>query len=71
MKILLQDRKKIVEMPREIWETQYGDAFGIVGTSYISPLFGLYATEQRAKEVLSQIFEYYRNGKNSYVMPEQ
>lgn len=71
MKILLQDRQKIVEMPKEIWITQVCNRYLIIGTAYITPTLGDYETEQRAKEVLHQIFEYYRNGKNSYVMPEQ
>ena len=71
MKIYLQDRQKIITMPKEVWATKNGKCYSIIGTSYITPILGNYETEQRAMEVLNQIFEYYRNGKNSYVMPEQ
>lgn len=70
MKIYLQDRQKIIEMPREVWATKNGDQYTIFGTAYITPILGNYQSEQRAKEVLNQVFEFYRNGKNSYVMPE-
>ena len=71
MKIYLQDRQKIITMPKEVWATKNSKCYSIIVTSYITPILGNYETEQRAMEVLNQIFEYYRNGKNSYVMPEQ
>ena len=71
MKIYLQDRKKIIEMPDEIWIGKNEDSYSIFGTAYITPILGSYDTEKKASKVLNQIFEYYRNGKNSYVMPEQ
>lgn len=70
MKIYTQDRERIIDIPREIWVTTYGcDGFAIIGTSYLRGLLGLYGSEQRAKEVLKEIFEYYRNSKISYTMP--
>lgn len=71
MKILLQDRQKIVEMPREIWIAENAEDCTIVGSAYITPYLGNYPTKQRAQEVIGQMFEYYRNGKNSYVMPTE
>ena len=72
MKIYTQDRERIIEIPREIWVTQYGiENFAIIGTAYLHGVIGLYETEQRAKEVLQEIFECYRNSKNSYVMPAE
>lgn len=72
MKIYTQDRKAIIELPREVWATENGDMGAlVVGTSYIAPQFGCYATFDRAKEVVKEIFDYHRNGKNSYIMPEQ
>ena len=72
MKILLQDRQKIIEMPRELWITLYdGENYGILGNPYITPVLGLYKAETRAQEVLQEIFESYQSGKSSYIMPEQ
>ena len=71
MKIYLQDREKVVEMPREMWITKNGTYYSIMGTAYIVPVLGSYNGEERAKEILKQIFESYQNGKKSYVMPEQ
>lgn len=71
MKLYLQDRQKIIDMPREVWMTGTEKEYYIMGTSYISPVLAVYDNEKIAKEVLNKMFEYYRNGKNSYVMPEQ
>lgn len=71
MKLYLQDRQKIIDMPREVWMTGNGVNYCIMGTSYISPVLAVYDNEKTAKEVLSKMFEYYRNGKNSYILPEK
>ncbi|MBQ8804165.1 MAG: hypothetical protein IJZ53_11060 [Tyzzerella sp.] len=73
MKIYTQDRRTMVELPREVWAAQVGpDNKGLVAaTSYIAPQMGYYDTFDRAKEVVKEIFDYHRNGKNSYIMPEQ
>lgn len=71
MKLYLQDRQKIIDMPREVWVAESGEKYHIMGMSYISPVMATYDNEKIAKEVLNKMFEYYRNGKNSYVMPEQ
>lgn len=72
MKILTQDRKAIIELPREIWATAYGvGKSAVIGKSYIAPIIGIYEGEDRATEILKEIFEYYRNGKSSYIMPEK
>ncbi len=68
MKILTQNRKAVIELPREVWASECGS---VVSTSYISPQIGEYASLDRAKEVVKEIFEYYRKGKDSYIMPEQ
>lgn len=71
MKIFSQDRQLIVDMPRELWVTRSGDNYIVIGTAYSFPTLGTYRTEERAREVLRQIFEYHRTGKNSYIMPEE
>jgi len=72
MKIYTQDRKAIIELPREVWATKNGNKGAlVVGTSYIAQYIGEYASLDRAKEIVREIFEYYRKGKNSYIMPEQ
>ncbi len=71
MKILTQDRKRIIEMPREIWIVRISDQGWIYSTSYINAELAHYDTVGRADAVLKEIFQYYRNGKNSYIMPEE
>ena len=71
MKIYTQDRKRIIEMPREIWVTEMSTNGEIYSTAYINAHLGTYNNNDRAQEVVKEIFDYYRNGKNSYIMPEQ
>jgi len=72
MKIYTQDRKAIIELPKEIWATAYGlNRSAIIGTSYIAPSFGIYEGADRAAEILKEIFEYHRAGKKTYIMPEK
>lgn len=72
MKILTQDRTAVIELPREVWAAQNGDDGAlVVCTSHISPHIGTYSSIDRAKEVVREIFDYHRNSKNSYIMPEQ
>ena len=54
MKIYTQDRRTMVELPREVWAAQVGpDNKGLVAaTSYIAPQMGYYDTFDRAKEVV-------------------
>ena len=70
MKIYTQDRKRIIEMPKEVWITECGSVSFIVGTSYSNPTLGTYEVS-KAEGILKEMFDYYRNGKNSYIMPEQ
>ena len=70
MKIYTQDRKRIIEMPKEVWITECGNVSFIISTSYSNPTLGTYETS-KAEDILKEMFDYYRNGKNSYIMPEQ
>ena len=71
MKIYTQDRKRIIEMPREIWVAEMSINGEIYSTAYINAHLGTYNNIDRAKEVVKEIFDYHRSGKNSYIMPEQ
>lgn len=72
MKILTQDRTAVIELPREVWVTPSGpERAMVVSTSYISPQIGQYDSVDRARTVVKEIFNYYRAGKNSYIMPEE
>ena len=70
MKILVQDRASVRVMPSEIWVTRTGKTWSIIGCSYLSSYFAEYTTEERAKEVLKEMFQYLRSGKKTYIMPE-
>lgn len=63
MKILKQDMRSIIEMPKEIYVTRE-----CVCSS--AGILGKYPTRPRASEVLLEIFEAYESGERSYVMPE-
>ena len=71
MKLYTQDRKRIIDMPKEIWVTRYAGGCGIFSTAYINTQLAEYETEERAKEVLAEIFKYYRSGENSYILPKE
>lgn len=72
MKILTQDRIRIFNFSGNVW------AADISGQGYIvtekvsgSPYVGTYKDIDRATEVLREIFQYYRAGEKSYIMPEE
>lgn len=69
MKIYLQDRSAVIELPRDIWVAEMGKGSLIVSSCGVRPYLGEYPTKERAVEVLKEIFEYHRAGKNSYIVP--
>ena len=70
MKIYTQDRERILEMPSNIWVVEYGsESLGGIFSTSRNPQLGEYKTKSRAREVLGEIFKYFRDGKNSYIMP--
>ena len=71
MKIYTQDRKRIIEMPREIWIVEIEDNGGIFSTSHSSAELGTYGTVKRAKEVLEEIFQCCKTGSSIFAMPKQ
>ena len=73
MKILTQGRTAVIELPKEVWAVGYGTEgrAGVFSTSHIMPCLGNYDSIDRAQAVVKEIFDYHRNGKNSYIMPEQ
>ena len=71
MKIYLQDRSGMIELPRDIWVASIGKGGLIVSSCSVRPYLGEYPTKARASEVLRDIFEYHRAGKNSYIMPQE
>lgn len=59
-----------MEMPKEVWCAENGNQGSlIVCDSKIHAQIGAYKDMARGKEVINEIFQYYRNGKNSYIMP--
>lgn len=73
MKIMIQNRSVIMEMPRNVWVATEGvDNNGIILCgSNRSPVIGLFKDTARAQEVLKEIFEFQRNGKMTYLVPEK
>ena len=58
-------------MPHSLRISVGVDCAYIMADTYTTPTIGRYKDEGRAGEVLAEIFQYYRNGKNSYVMPKE
>lgn len=75
MKIMVQNRSMILEQPRQVWVSQKaaddGEKNGIVMSNVrCAPVLGEYKSVNRAKEVLSEMFEFQRIGKHNYYMPK-
>ena len=71
MKIFTQDRARIFDFSGDVWavETPDGDGRIVADKVNVSPYIGTYKDAGRAGEVLKEIFQYYRDGKKSYIMP--
>lgn len=68
MKIWIQNRNMITEQPRCIWITSDGK---VESNNRRVPVLGAYKDEARAGQVLAEIFEFQRNGKCNYIMPQE
>lgn len=64
MKILKQDRRNIIEMPKKVWVNRE-----CVCSS--AGILGKYPDRVRAKDVLLELFESYQNKEKTFVMPEE
>lgn len=77
MKIMTQDRSAIIEQPRQVWVVPISgnnpdNPMGhIICNASRYPTLGEYTTVERAKEVLTEIFEAQRRGKVNYYMPKE
>lgn len=73
MKIVIQKRTAILELPRDVWAVVVGpEQKGmIVSSNPTFPHLGEYKNGERAGQVLAEMFDCYQNGKNSYIMPEE
>ena len=73
MKILVQDKSRIVEFPREVWEVMNGNnGYIILGNSYLMHLpYGIYATQERAKEIIIEMANALKLNNPLYEMPEK
>jgi len=52
-----------------MWITRNGDIYSIVSSAKMNPCMGNYENEERAIEVLREMFQYIRSGKKTYIMP--
>lgn len=73
MKIMVQDRTMIVEQPRCVWVEQlpFSEEGIIASNSKRAPVLRKYASIGRAKEVLKEVFEYQRNARYNFYMPQE
>lgn len=82
MKIMIQNRKAIIEQPRQVWvnpiclgvvdENSPEEVPGyIMSNSPKAPVLGEYKSITRAKEVLLDLFEAQRRGEINYCMPQE
>lgn len=71
MKILTQDRKTLMDMPKELWAAEVTHGMGmIVCSGRVHQYLGMYSTIGLAEDILKQIFDCYKHGEASYTMPE-
>lgn len=73
MKIMIQDRTMIVEQPRCVWveRAPFGDEGIVYSNLKRAPVLGIYPSIDRAREVLVEVFEYQRNGRYNFYMPQE
>lgn len=71
MKIFIQDRRAVIDLPKDVWATQVPSGGYVCCTCHNFPYIGEYSTYERSLEVVHEIFEYYRNGKSSYIAPKE
>ena len=77
MKIMTQARDGIIDYPKQMWAVQTfrDDPDRFVGyilcNSHPNPTLGEYPTVERAKEVLTEIFEAQRRRECSYYMTKE
>lgn len=73
MKIMVQNRRMIVEQLRCVWVQPRAEPEGGVIASNVrrAPVLGIYPTMERAIEVLNEIFDFQRRGKVNYYMPQE
>lgn len=73
MKIFTQDRMHIFNFCGDVWVVDIVNegALIIAEKACGDPYIGRYKDIDRATEVLNEIFQYYRNGKKSYIMPKE
>ena len=71
MKILTQDRKRLTEVSKELWETRYdGETYAILNHGNFQGYLGLYESESRAKEIILDIYDNLNENKATFKMPE-
>ena len=71
MKLYIQDRDAVIELPKDLWVVDVCSRGLIVSSNPVRPYIGEYPSVGRAREVLQEIFDYHRNGKNSYILPKE
>lgn len=71
MKILTQGRNAVVDAGREIRIIKSNESWSIESYGRMKDSLASYHTEKRAKEVLSELFQFVRTKKNTYIMPEE
>lgn len=71
MKIMNQTKDYIAEFNKDIWTVQDNQGYSIIMRGTLRPVLGIYETQQRADEVLRELYRCYREGKQVYEMPQQ
>lgn len=71
MKIMNQTKDYIAEFNGDIWTNQDNQGYSIIMRGALRPILGIYETQQRADEVLRELYHCYKEGKQAYEMPQQ
>lgn len=73
MRIMIQNRCMVIETPRNIW-IQRDEVTGsgvVMCSNRRAPVLGIYSDMSRAQQVLGTLFEFQRNAKRTYLMPNE
>lgn len=71
MKILNQSRDYITEFNGDIWTAKDGKQYNVIMRGTLRPTLGSYETQQRADEVLGELYRCYKEGIQVYEMPQK
>lgn len=71
MKILNQQKDYITEFNGDIWTSHDNSGYSVIMRGTLRPNLGIYKTQQRANEIICELFRCYKKNEQTYEMPQQ